>query len=423
MEEVSNPMKGLVLSGGKGTRLRPLTHTMPKQLVPVANEPILGYVFHHIQDAGIKDVLIVTHYLEDQIKRRFGDGSALGLDLSYLRQEEMKGTADAFRITKGFVNGEEFIGFYGDLYVNPEIFKYLIDSHSEGETTLCVVPVENPSQTGVVELDGDRVVNIVEKPRPGEEPSKLGNAGVYVFSPDIFKFIAETGLSQRNEYEITDSLKALIESGGNVNAVPIFEEDWLDVGLPWNLLEANRRALGQQETEVEGEIEEGVYIHGSVRVAEGARIRSGAYIEGPVYVGPRSDIGPNCYLRPSTYLGADVRIGNACEIKNSIIMDSTHIAHLSYVGDSIIGENCNFGAGTITANIRFDKKNINVSIKDGRIDSGQRKFGSIIGDDVQTGINVNLMPGIKVGSGAWISPGLTIIRDVAAGTFVRSKKT
>ena len=416
-------MKAVVLAAGKGERLSPLTENRPKHLLPVGSRPLLEWSLKGIADAGITEVLIVTHYLEDHIKRRFGDGSSLGLNLSYLRQEEMKGTADAFRIAEEFTMGEEFIGFYGDLYVNPEIFKYLTDSHSESETTLCVVPVENPSQTGVVELDGDRVVNIVEKPRPGEEPSKLGNAGVYVFNPDIFRFIAETGLSQRNEYEITDSLKALIESGGNVNAVPIFEEDWLDVGLPWNLLEANRRALAQQETEVEGEIEEGAYIHGSVRVAEGARIRSGAYIEGPVYVGPRSDIGPNCYLRPSTYLGADVRIGNACEIKNSIIMDGTHIAHLSYVGDSIIGENCNFGAGTITANIRFDKKNINVGIKDSRIDSGQRKLGSIIGDDVQTGINVNLMPGVKVGSGAWISPGLTITRDVAAGTFVRPTET
>ncbi len=416
-------MKAVVLAAGKGERLSPLTEKRPKHLLPVGGRPLLEWSLRGIADAGITDVLIVTHYMEEKIKGQFGDGRGLGLNLSYIKQEKMLGTADAFRIAEEFVNGEEFIGLYGDLYVNPEIFKYLIDSHSESETTLCVVPVENPSQTGIVELDGDRVVNIIEKPQPGMEPSKLGNAGVYVFSPEIFKFIAETGFSQRNEYEITDSLKALIESGSAVNAVPIFEEDWLDVGLPWNLLEANKRALGLQETEVEGEIEDGVYIHGSVRIAKGARVRSGAYIEGPVYIGPGSDIGPNCYLRPSTYLGAHVRIGKACEVKNSVIMNGTHVAHLSYVGDSIIGENCNFGAGTMTANIRFDKKNINVNIKDGRIDSGQRKLGSIIGDDVQTGINVNLMPGVKVGSGAWIAPGLTIYRDVPSGAFIRSTDT
>ena len=416
-------MKAVVLAAGKGERLSPLTENRPKHLLPVGGKPLLEWSLRGIADAGITDVLIVTHYMEEKIKGQFEDGRGLGLNLSYIKQENMLGTADAFRIAEEFVNGEAFIGFYGDLYVNPEIFKYLIDSHSENETTLCVVPVENPSQTGVVELDHDRVVNIVEKPRQGEEPSKLGNAGVYVFNPEIFKFIAETGFSQRNEYEITDSLKALIESGSIVNAVPIFEEDWLDVGLPWNLLEANKRALRLQEMEVEGEIEDGAYVHGSVRVAKGARIRSGAYIEGPVYIGPRSDIGPNCYLRPSTYLGADVRIGNACEVKNSVIMNGTHVAHLSYIGDSIIGEDCNFGAGTMTANIRFDKKNINVNIKDGRIDSGQRKLGSIIGDDVQTGINVNLMPGVKVGSGAWIAPGLTIYRDVPSGAFIRSTNT
>jgi bifunctional UDP-N-acetylglucosamine pyrophosphorylase/glucosamine-1-phosphate N-acetyltransferase len=196
---------------------------------------------------------------------------------------------------------------------------------------------------------------------------------------------------------------------------------WLDIGLPWNLLDANKIALASLQTSIEGNVEDGVQIHGSVKISKGARIRFGTYIEGPVWIGSGSDIGPNCYLRPSTSIGANVRIGNACEIKNSIILDSTHIAHLSYVGDSIIGERVNLGAGTITANIRFDKKNVKVEIKDKRIDSGKRKFGAIIGDDVQTGINVSLMPGVKIGSSAWISPGLTVNENVESGLFLKTK--
>jgi bifunctional UDP-N-acetylglucosamine pyrophosphorylase/glucosamine-1-phosphate N-acetyltransferase len=176
------------------------------------------------------------------------------------------------------------------------------------------------------------------------------------------------------------------------------------------------------EGSIEGDIEDGVHVQGPVRIAEGARVRSGAYIEGPVCIGSGSDIGPNCYLRPSTCIGADVRVGNACEVKNSIIMDGTRVPHLSYIGDSVIGERCNLGAGTITANIRFDKKNVKVEIKGERIDSGRRKLGVIIGDDAQTGINVNLLPGVKVGASAWIAPGLTVYEDIKSGTILRTRR-
>ncbi len=413
-------MRAVVLAAGKGERLVPLTETRPKHLLPIGGSPLLEWSLKGLAEAGVKEVLLVTHYMEEQIRERFGDGSDLGLEISYKRQDEMRGTADAFRVGERFVDGEEFIGFYGDIFVQPEGFKALLRAHRPGETTVCVVPVDDPSQTGVVELDGEFVTNIVEKPPPGEEPSNLGNAGMYVFTPEIFQRIDETVLSSRNEYEITDSIKALIESG-SVRGVKLPEGTWLDVGLPWNLLEANDRALSSLEPSFEGEVEGGVHILGPVKISEGARVRSGAYIEGPVYIGPNSDIGPNCYLRPSTSIGAEVRVGNACEVKNSIIMDGTHVAHLSYIGDSVIGEGCNLGAGTITANIRFDNKNVNVNIKGKRIDSGCRKLGAIVGDNVQTGINVNLMPGVKVGSGAWIAPGLTIYEDVPSGTFVREK--
>lgn len=415
-------MKAVVLAAGKGERLVPLTETRPKHLLPVGGAPLLERSMRGLAEAGVEEALLVTHYMEERIREHFGNGSGLELEISYARQEEMRGTADAFRVAEGFVGDEEFLGFYGDLYVDPSCFKTLIGAHRRGEMTLCAVPVEDPSQIGALRLDGDRVTDVVEKPAPGEEPSNLGNAGIYVFTPDIFRFIKGTGLSSRKEYEITDSIKALIDSGSTVRAVTIPEDGWLDVGLPWNLMDANERALSLMEPLVDGEVEEGVSIQGHVKICEGARVRAGAYIEGPVYIGPGSDIGPNCYIRPATSIGANVRIGNACEVKNSIVMDGTHTAHLSYVGDSIIGEGCNLGAGTITANIRFDKKNIKVNIKGRPLDSGRRKLGTIMGDDVQTGINVNLMPGVKIGSGAWIEPGLTVYDDVLSGVFLREEE-
>jgi len=415
-------MKAVVLAAGRGVRLKPLTLTRPKHMLPVGGAPLLEWMLRRLKDAGVDDALVVTHYMGEKIRGYFGDGSGLGLRLSYADQGRALGTADAFRQAEGFADGEDFIGVYGDLYVSPGAVEAVVGSHREGETTMAVVPVEDPSSYGVVDLEGDVVTGIMEKPAQGSEPSRLANAGIYVFTSEVFRWIGETGLSKRREYEVTDTLRMMIEAGTPVRAVTVPPEAWLDVGLPWNLLDANMRALASMDPSVEGEVEEGARIHGPVRVGGGARVRSGAYIEGPAVVGEGSDVGPNCYIRPGTSIGAGVRVGNACEVKNSIVMDGTHIAHLSYVGDSIIGEDCNLGAGTVTANIRFDKQTIKVDIEGRRVDSRRRKLGALIGDEAQTGINVSLMPGVKIGPEAWIAPGLTVYDDVPAGTFLSAPR-
>jgi UDP-N-acetylglucosamine diphosphorylase/glucosamine-1-phosphate N-acetyltransferase len=413
-------LRAVVLAAGKGERLNPLTETRPKHLLPVGGRPLIEWSLEALKEAGIEEALIVAHYMGKKLRERLGDGSSLGLSLNYSRQERMGGTADAFRMAEEFADGEDFLGLYGDLFLDPECVKTVLKAHKPAEVVMAVVQVEEPSQFGIVGVEGGLVTEIVEKPEPGTEPSNLANAGIYVFPPEIFGSIRDTKLSSRNEYEISDSLGALIELGSRVRAVELPGEGWLDVGQPWHLLEANERALRSLEHSIEGDIEDGVHMEGPVRVCSGARVRSGTYIEGPTYIGPGSDIGPNCYIRPSTSIGRDTRIGNACEVKNSIIMDSTHAAHLSYVGDSVLGEGCNLGAGTVTANIRFDKMNVRMSVKGRRVDSGRRKLGTIMGDNAQTGINVSLVPGVKVGSGAWIAPGLTVYEDVPSGEFLRA---
>jgi NDP-sugar pyrophosphorylase family protein len=210
----------------------------------------------------------------------------------------------------------------------------------------------------------------------------------------------------------------MIEDGVTINMHEIHEDDWLDIGLPWTLLEANRRAMAGLETRIEGKVEKGVQMQGSVWVKKDALLRSGAYIEGPAVIGEGCDVGPNCYIRAGTCLGRGVRIGNGCEVKNSIVMDGTHAAHLSYIGDSLIGSDCNLGAGTITANLRFDGTDIEVSVRGERMSSGSRKLGVIMGHGVQTGVNVSLHPGVVVGSGSWIAPGITVQRDVKPGVIV-----
>jgi bifunctional UDP-N-acetylglucosamine pyrophosphorylase/glucosamine-1-phosphate N-acetyltransferase len=174
---------------------------------------------------------------------------------------------------------------------------------------------------------------------------------------------------------------------------------------------------------VSGTVEQGAHLIGPVTVAESARVRSGAYIEGPVFIDEEADIGPNCYIRPATSVGKRVRVGNACEIKNSIIMDGTHVGHLSYVGDSILGEKCNLGAGTIIANYRCDSRSIKMTVKDQVVDTGRRKLGAVIGDNVKTGIKSIFMPGVKVGMNSWIGPNFMVERDLPpnAMAFLKQK--
>ena len=336
----------------------------------------------------------------------------------------MLGTGNAVSVVEPYVNGD-FVLVYGDLLFAPEAVANMIHLYEAGKAAavMVVVPAEKPESYGVVELENEKIVKrIIEKPAAGKSPSNLANGGLYVFSEGIFDKIKQTKATIRGEWELTDALSLLIEGNKTVLASKISKDEWVDIGRPWNLLEANSWALKRMEHKVYGTVENGAHLIGPVTVAETARIRSGSYIEGPTFIGEGSDIGPNCYIRACTSIGNNVRVGNACEVKNSIIMDGTHVGHLSYVGDSILCERCNLAAGTITANLRLDDGAVKMLVKGKVVDTGRRKLGAILGDDVKTGINALLMPGVKVGTNSWIGANFTVHRDVPADTIVLLKQ-
>lgn len=416
-------MKAVVLAAGEGSRFRPLTVTRPKHMLPIAGRPALEHLLLAIRESGIRQVVLVVGYRCEAIENYFKDGGKFGLNLTYAYQERPLGTANAIGLSEEYVDEDYFLVVYGDLYVHASLIKSLIQKHSETNLmSMAVVPVKNPQQFGVVSLKDGFVKGLIEKPKQGKEYGNLANAGIYVFSRDIFAEISKTRTSSRAEFEITDTILRLIKRGIPIVSKAIDPDSWLDLGRPWDLLEANERSLKSSKLEVNGIVEDGVNIVGSVGVEEGARIRSGSYIEGPVLIGRGSDIGPNCYIRPFTSIGKNVRVGNACEAKASLIFDETSIGHLSYVGDSIIGENCNLGAGTITANLRLDEDTVKVMVKSELVDSGRKKLGVIMGDNVNTGIGVSLMPGVKLGPNAWVGPDVTVYRDVDEGAFIVQKQ-
>lgn len=407
-------MKAFLLAAGEGTRMRPLTSSRPKPLLPVGGRPFLSHVFARLREAGVEEVTVLTGWAGRALKEHFGTGESVGLALKYVEQDRREGTAAAVALAEGHVD-DPFLCVNGDVLFDAPDLEGMLARAAEADRTLVgAARADRPERFGALQVDGDHLAGVVEKPPRAAGP--WVNAGLYVFRHDIFEWIRKTPRSPRGEYEITDTLRLLLQE--KEVGVHRLEGPWLDVGYPWDLLEANELLLRDLEPDVQGTVEEGATLHGPVRVAEDARVLAGAYVEGPVILDEGSVVGPNCYVRPSTYVGPDCRVGNACEVKNSILMRGTHVPHHNYVGDSVLGADCNLGSGTKVANLRLDEGSIHVTVKGRRVDTGRRKLGVIMGDGVKTGVNVSIDVGTLIGENSAIGPGASVRGSVAPGSRV-----
>ncbi|MGC9515833.1 bifunctional sugar-1-phosphate nucleotidylyltransferase/acetyltransferase [Methanocrinis sp.] len=390
-------MQAIVLAAGEGSRMRPLTLTRPKVMVPVGGGPFLEHLVDRSIQSGVEEFVFVVGYRSSAVRDHFGDGDRFGVEIDYVVQEEQLGTGHALMAAEDRAQ-ERFLVLNGDVLTDTLSLKRVLGA---GGPAVAAKEVEDPSRYGVLETEDGLLRSVVEKsPRP---PSNLANAGIYLFDRTIFGALRGAPASVRGEFELTDGINGLLSRGEEVRVVEI--EDWIELGRPWDVLEANRTLISQSDRGIQGDVEPGATLSGPVSVGEGSTIRSGSYIVGPVLIGRGCDIGPNCFIRPHTCIGDGVRVGNAVEIKNSAIMAGTNVAHLSYVGDSVIGSNCNFGAGTIVANLRHDDAKIRSYIRGESTDSGRRKLGAIIGDDVKTGINTSIYPGTVIAPGYRGRPG------------------
>jgi bifunctional UDP-N-acetylglucosamine pyrophosphorylase/glucosamine-1-phosphate N-acetyltransferase len=365
-------------------------------MLPIANKPILEHLLIEARKAGIKEFIFITGYHDEQVRDYFGSGDKWGVNIDYCTQRRQLGTADALKMVKGLVDGN-FLVINGDIIVNQEGINGLTD---KSNNTMSIIKVKDTKDLGVVKVSKGKVIRIHEKTE--KPPSHMANAGLYLFTPDIFDAISQTSKSPRGEYEITDSLQLMIGKGYHISYQEI--SYWLDLSYPWHLLLANESLLAGVESQNLGKIEDNVVMKGVISIGKGTVVRSGSYIVGPAVIGQACEIGPNCYIRPNTSIGDNCHIGNAVEVKNSIIMRGSKIPHHNYVGDSIIGEECNLGAGTKIANLRLDKKDIIV----GGIDTKRHKLGAIIGDRVETGINVSINVGSMIGNNTYIGPGAIV---------------
>jgi glucose-1-phosphate thymidylyltransferase len=329
-------LKGLILSGGAGTRLRPITHTSAKQLVPVANKPVLFYGIEALVEAGITEIgVIIAPETGGEIKDAAGDGSAFGASLTYIEQEAPLGLAHALLTAEDFLGRTPFVMYLGDNLLRDGIVE-LVEAfrRNEPDALILLTPVEDPSSYGVAELNGDRVVRLVEKPK--DPPSDLALVGVYMFTPAIFEAAHSIEPSGRGELEITDAIDRLIESDRRVEP-HIVKGWWKDTGKLEDMLEANRLVLEDIELRIDGELDADSRVEGRVVIEEGAKLER-TIVRGPAIIGAGARLS-DAYVGPYTAIDRDVLITGS-EIEHSIVLAGSSIRDLhARMEASLLGKN------------------------------------------------------------------------------------
>lgn len=397
-------MKAIILCAGKSTRLYPLTLTCPKPLIKIANKTILE---HNLEELSglIDEAIIVVGYKKEMIIDAIGKNFGK-IKISYVEQIEQLGTGHAILCAKDKIkDNEKFLIVPGD-----DLFSKIdIKNCLKYEFSVLCKEVSDPEKWGIVVSDKTGfIIDIEEKPK--HPKSNTANTALWVMNKDIISIMEKQKKSIRGELEITCALKEFIKKN-KVKCVTVLDY-WLPIGYPWHIIEANEFLLKRiKKNDIKGKIHKGAIIEGKIILGKGSEILSGVLIEGNLIVGTNTKIGPNCYIRGSTTIGNDCKVGQAVEIKNSVLFDFSKIPHLSYVGDSIIGKNANLGAGTIVANLRHDNSNVKSVVKDNLIDSGRRKLGAVIGDNVHTGINSSILPGRKMWPNTTTRPGEVVDKD------------
>ena len=400
-----------ILAGGRGERLRPFTETRPKPLMPVLGESLLcRHLKQALASARFDVVVVLTSYMAGEVLREAR--SCAGDKVVGVDQGGELGTGHAILRVMEEVGPGDYTIVYGDLYLDPRYYKLLA---SAGSPAILASRAERPWEYGVLEVEDGILRGVREKPDPESTPSDalVFIGGLRLDYDATIGYLRKLKPSPRGELEVTDALNSMARDY-EVRVLGA-QWPWLDVGRPWDLLRANRLALEEPgfKPKLEGEVHPTAVVEGPVYIAPGARVRPHSVIEGPAYIGGGAEVGPNAHLRPYTVMLEGSKAGFSTQVKASLLMEHSKAPHLNYVGDSVVGEHVNLGAGTVTANLRFDGKTVKVTVKGVRVDSGLRKLGAFIGGHAKTGINVSIMPGVKIGSYAVIYPGCVVTRDVA----------
>ncbi len=395
-------MKAIILAAGNGTRMRPLAEKIPKPLLKVGGKPIIDYNISNIRD-HVEEIIIVAGYKKEIIEERYGSDEKIKIVV----QDPPLGTADAA------LKAEKFIDDTAVIMNGDDIYGKDVSKLKNYDRAFLVAESETPEKFGVFEKKGKKIVGIKEK--PDNPPSNLVNVGCFKVCKNFFNHLKKVEKSERGEYEITDAMQEYLEKE-DIGFVKT--DTWYPCSYPWQLLEANEKILGSIHRKIDGEVSESAVINGEVIVEKGAVIKENTVIEGPAIIKKGCRIGPMAHIRPFTVIEEDVKISKS-EVKNSVVCEGTALPHFNYVGDSYIGKNVNFGAGSITANLRNDGENVKVKVKGELLETGRKKIGAFVGSDTKIGVNCTLNPGVKVGADVITDSNIRINKDVGNGEVLK----
>ena len=333
-------MKGILLSGGTGSRLRPITHTGPKQLVPVANKPVLEYAIEDLKTAGITEIgVILGNKGRDEIQELLGDGSKYGVEITYIVQGNPLGLAHAAGCAQDFIGDDDFVMYLGDNILKSGVSD-LVESFQAGDYSagIALQEVESPQAFGIADVDGEgNVTELMEK--PDNPPTNLALIGMYVFSPAVFDAIDALQPSWRGELEITDAIQSLLEDGHAIDS-HVVTGWWKDTGKPEDILEANRLVLEERDLTTAGVVEDGAKVDGRDELDRSATIKDGAVVRGPASIAKNTTIKSGTYIGSYTSIGANSTLENI-HIENSVVIGDSQITADGRIVDSLLGRNAN----------------------------------------------------------------------------------
>ena len=411
-------MQTVILAGGTGKRVFPLAVNKPKPMFKILGKPLIQHAIETLKKAGLEDFIVVIGHNGEQIREYLADGSKLGVNIDYTVQKEALGMANALETAKDLAEDNFFVVNADDIFES-SLIKEMAKQFKEGsaDIVLSCQPVEETWKFGIIRVEDEKVTDFVEKPPRGQEPSNLAVVGVYIMTKRIFDYYKKIPVSD-HQYE--DAIQEFIQDKNVVRAVS-YDGFLAGYKYPWDLFTINKHLMDtrmkKQTIEDDVEISERTQVEGNVWIRRGTRILEGACIRGPGYIGANSFIGNNSLVWNYSSIGNSCVVGFSTEIKNSMIGDDCWF-HINYIGDSIISDNCLFGAGTITANFRFDEKNVKLRIEGKKVDSGTDKLGVIVGDNCKTGINACLAPGVKIGPHSIVGPNVDLQNDLKPGKIV-----
>jgi UDP-N-acetylglucosamine diphosphorylase/glucosamine-1-phosphate N-acetyltransferase len=389
-------MKAVILAGGKASKLAPFSSTRPIPMLRLAGKTLFDNSIDLLKKSGINDIFVVIEHQKEKLIRRIGEHLDNGLNLHYVEQGKSRGIGEAILKVKNKISpGEYFLLIYGDTVTATNIFSKIQQSFHSFKcpvASICLTPTNQ--DFGNVFLNAHmKITKIIEKPK-GDDLGNYVLSGAFILPESIFKTLESTGGSMEK------ALKKLVENEGLMASM--WEDEWLDIVYPWEILKANKILMDSWENSSIAKnavLESNVTIQGTVRIEEDVVVKAGAILEGPCSIGKGSYIGNNALIRSYTSLGDGCSVGYGVELKNCVVLDNTHIGRLSFIGDSVLGENVDVGAGVMTVNRAIDWKPVKVKSGKKSIDTGSSKLGAFVGDDVVIGAGNTIQPGTVIPPG------------------------